>query len=82
MLMPDKHIKLSESLLGLGSYVLEALSAPQTIDDLWHSFCKARNTGTYPAQHSFENLVLAVDILYAIGAVAELDQSGVLRRCG
>lgn len=79
--MPDKHIRFSESLLGLGSYVLEALSSPQTIDDLWNGFCVARSAGLYPAQHSFENLVLAVDILFAIGAVTELDQSGVLQRC-
>lgn len=81
MLMPDKHIKFSESLLGLGSHVLEALVIPQTIDDLWHNFCKVRNMGNYPAQHSFENLVLAVDMLYAIGVVEELDQGGALRRC-
>ena len=81
MLMPDKHIKFSESLLGLGAYVLEALSSPQTIDDLWYGFCRARSAELYPSQHSFENLVLAVDTLFAIGAVSELDQSGVLQRC-
>lgn len=79
--MPDKHIKFSESLLGLGSYVLEALSTPQTIDDLWSNFSKACRAGNYPARHSFENLVLAVDTLYAIGAVEECEQNGVLKRC-
>lgn len=82
MLMPDKHIRFSESLLGLGSYVLDSLSAPQTIDDLWEGFGKARKAGTYPAPHTFENLVFAVDILFAIGAVTEENHSGVLRRCG
>lgn len=82
MLMPDKHIKFSESLLGLGSFLLDALSAPQTIDDLWTVYGKARKAGEYRAPHTFENLVLAVDILFAIGAVKEHDHSGVLRRCG
>ncbi len=81
MLMPDKHIKFSESLLGLGSFVLESLSHPQTIDELWEKFCKARKNGLFPAHHSFENLVLAVDTLYAIGAVTEIDLSGVLQLC-
>lgn len=81
MLMPDKHIKFSECLLGLGSFVLESLSGPQTIDDLWEEFCRARNSGVYPSPHSFENLVLAVDALFAIGAIAEIDQSGVLQLC-
>jgi len=81
MLMPDKHIKFAESLLGLGSFVLDALTAPQTIDDLWDRYSKARKAGEYPAPHTFENLVLAVDLLFAIGAVYELDNSGVLQRC-
>lgn len=81
MLMPDKHIKFAESLLGLGSYVLDALTAPQTIDDLWDGYRKARKMGQYPAPHTFDNLVLAVDILFAIGAIIESDHSGVLQRC-
>jgi hypothetical protein len=81
MFMPDKHIKLSESLLGLGSYLLNMLSRPQTIDELWGHFTKDCLAGTYPVRHSFENLVLAVDALYAMGAVEECEQSGVLQRC-
>ena len=80
--MPDKHIKFAESLLGLGSYILDALTAPQTIDNLWDSYLKARKAGYYPAPHSFDNLVLAVDILFAIGAIIETDHNGVLQRCG
>ncbi len=81
MLMPDKHIKFAESLLGLGSFVLDALTVPQTIDDLWDRYGKAKKAGEYPASHTFENLVLAVDILFAIDAVYELENSGVLKRC-
>ncbi len=79
--MPDKHITFSESFLGLGSFVLATLIAPQTIDDLWEKYSNARKSGNYPSSHSFENLVLTVDVLFAVGAVAEPDQSGVLRRC-
>lgn len=82
MLMPDKHIRFAESLLGLGSFVLDALTTPQAIDDLWGAYRKARKGGHYPAPHTFENLVLAVDLLFAIGAVRESDHSGVLQRCG
>ena len=42
MLMPDKHVKFSESLIGLGSFVLESLDEPMSIDALWKSFKQAR----------------------------------------
>lgn len=80
--MPDKHVRFAESLLGLGSFVLEALDEPRTIDELWALFGRHLRAGKYPARHSFENLVLAVDALYAIGALTEDRQSGVLSRCG
>jgi hypothetical protein len=80
VLMPDKHIRFGESLLGLGSCALDLLSVPRTIDELWHTFRKSVESGQYPVEQPFEHLVLAVDILFAIGAV-ESDRSGVLRRC-
>lgn len=82
MLMPDKHIRVAESLIGLGSFVLESIDQPKSIDELWAVFERHRQSGQYHAPHSFENLVLAVDMLYAIGAVEEDEQSGVLSRCG
>jgi hypothetical protein len=81
MLMPDKHIKFGESLLGLSSYVLESLASPRTIDDLWNDYRSAVKQGQYPAAHTFEHLVLAVDVLFTISAVEESDRAGVLQRC-
>lgn len=80
MLLPDKHIKLAESLLGFGSFALEALDEPKTIDTLWSEFQQIYNEGDFPAYHSFENLVLAVDFLFWIGAVTEQD-NGSLVKC-
>ncbi len=80
MLMPAKHIRLAESLIGLGSFVLDALPSPRTIDELWNEFQGINNTRRFPAYHSFENLVLAVDFLFIIGAIDE-DREGRLARC-
>ncbi len=80
MLMPAKHIRLAESLIGLGSFVLDALASPRTIDELWNEFQNINNTRRFPAYHSFENLILAVDFLFIIGAVDE-DREGRLIRC-
>ena len=81
MLLPDKHIEFGESLVGLGTYVLGCLKSPATLDQIWAKFQLSIKRDEYPAAHSFDNIVLAVDLLFAIGAVEETAQPGVLRRC-
>lgn len=78
MFLPDKHISFAESFLGLSTFVLENIEKPATIDELWKSFEKQQGH-EYPAFHSFDNLVLAVDILYALKAVM-LNSRGQLVR--
>lgn len=80
MLLPDKHIRFSESLLGLGSFLLGILRQPRTVDDIWLEYRKAREAGTYPAHHTFENVVLALDVLFAIRAV-DFTDNGLIQKC-
>lgn len=70
MILPTKHIKLSESLLGFGGTLLSLLTKPQSVDELWYTYSEAnKKYKILPAYHNFENLVLALDYLYLIGAV-------------
>lgn len=71
MLLPNKHIRTSESLLGLGSFLLELLSTPKTIDELWLELQKANEDNMFLAYHSLENLILTLGFLYSIGAIDE-----------
>lgn len=80
MLLPDKHITLAESLLGLGAFLLDELRKPMTIDQLHRRVYQKRETSDLPAFHDIDNLLLAVLFLYSIGAV-ELADGGRLRRC-
>jgi len=80
MVLPDKHIRFSESLLGLGALVLESLDVPKSIDALWDELHSWMGSDEFPARHSFDNLVLTVDILFAIRAIAP-DRNGRLERC-
>ncbi len=80
MLLPDKHITLGESIIGLGTFVLERLSAPETIDEIWSAFVEVRRTKSFPAYHSFDNLVGAICFLYSIGAI-DVSGEGRLKRC-
>lgn len=80
MLLPDKHIALSESLLGLGSLLLELVSTQMTIDEIYIEYGKRHRAGDYPAYHSYENVVLALDFLFAVGAITQ-DKLGRISRC-
>ena len=77
--MPTKHINFSQSLLGLGSNILQNLAVPNEIDGLWRMYQEDLETGRYPAKHSFDNFVLTIVFLYGIGAIEYKDH--LLQRC-
>ncbi|GHT11948.1 hypothetical protein FACS1894170_06170 [Planctomycetales bacterium] len=80
MVLPSKHIKMSESLLGLGSFILESLQrAPHTFDDIWEEFSLAQKNKTYPFPHNLENFNLALLLLYSMNLITE--EKGVIRLC-
>ena len=78
-LLPEKHVQTSESLLGIGALLLSLLAAgPKNLDALWSEvkeidFIKRRVHGTI----TFDRIVLAVDFLFAVGAV-QLNRQGQL----
>jgi len=77
--MPSKHISFSESLLGLGSYLLAKLNEPSSIDDIWKRYQEDYKNELYSSNHSFDNLVLTVIFLYGINAIDE--KNGLIFRC-
>ena len=72
MILPTKHISPQRSLLAVGAIVLEHLGESQTLTRLWGRLRTVPEIGT------FERFVLALDLLYALGAL-ELS-NGVLSR--
>lgn len=80
MLLPDKHVSLAESLVGLGSFLLAQLDRPASVDTLHKRLIKAERIGAFPAYHDFDAVLLTVLFLHAIGAV-ELTADGDVRRC-
>jgi len=71
MLIPAKHIAFSESLLGLGSYILGILNKPKSIDTLWEEFQSDVEMKNYHTNHSFDNMMLCIIFLYSIGSIFE-----------
>lgn len=76
MILPSKHIRFSESLLGLGAIVLSIINEPKSIDEIWFKYSEVNNRkNKFPAHHNFDHIVLALNYLFVIGAVS-IDNSG------
>lgn len=71
MLIPAKHISFSESLLGFGSYILENLDKPKSIDEIWDKYQLDIAAKKYFSNHSFDNLILTIIFLFSVGIIDE-----------
>ena len=71
MILPKKQLSVSESFFGFGAFLLQQLSKPMTIDDLWES------NKRYSTKFSFDQYIMALDYLFIIGAI-EKNERGLL----
>lgn len=62
-------MRFSDSIIGLSGYLRQLLSEPRTLDELWAQI--DRDSSGWKSRPSFTHMVLAVDVLYAIGAVQQ-----------
>ena len=63
MILPDKHVALPHSLLGVGATILARVTKPMTVSALWDAVRSAPEVGAYG------RFILALDLLYAVGAL-------------
>lgn len=80
MLLPDKHIRLGESLLGVGAEVLRVLSngGPASLDLLVATIQSGRPGQSLAVVTS--EVILALDVLYAVELI-DTDDGGRVVRC-
>ncbi|MFZ3077176.1 MAG: ABC-three component system middle component 6 [Candidatus Aenigmatarchaeota archaeon] len=72
MILPTKHIKLSNSLLSVGATLLRHIEADQTVTSLWNE------THLLPEIKTFERFTLGLDFLFMLGIIDFKD--GLLAR--
>jgi len=72
MILPNKYIQERESLIGVGSILLESLTAESSISVLWESVKKSSYVGNY------ERFVLGLDFLYMLGLV-DIKEEQIIR---
>lgn len=70
MILPSKHTNISESLIGLGGFLIEKITeSPRTIDELYELLSKINLYKLKSTNHGIDNLILALDFLFLIGAI-------------
>lgn len=77
MLMPKKHINLSESLIGIGALILKTINnSEKTIDNILKEVDKLLNRNKNKALYNnIDNILLSIDYLYSIGVI-DIDKEG------
>jgi hypothetical protein len=73
MILPTKHLKTEQSLLGVGALLLARLRRSMTVSGLWEAVKAEPSVGSYP------RFILALDLLYALDAI-ELQNGFLMRR--
>lgn len=77
MILPKKQLSISESFFGFGAFLLQRLSKPMTIDELWEYYKDSYANKTYSVKFSFDQYIMALDYLFIIGAIKK-DERGRL----
>ena len=80
VLLPDKHLRLSECVLGLAGLVLSDIVRPIRFDTLWAKVRNQTGIPEWPAVHGVEDFVLALCFLYSVGLI-EVSSDGEIFRC-
>lgn len=81
MIMPGKHISMSESIFGLGGFVLSLLNTPKTLDKCWKELNKKYiDKNIIKKKHTLDTFILTIDFLYMIGSV-DINERGEIYKC-
>ena len=72
MILPTENMHERDSLLGVGAVVLQSLTVPRTVSQLWSGLRQDRSVAAY------ERFILALVLLYVLGAIHFAD--GTIRR--
>ena len=70
-LLPDKHLSIGTSLLGVGATILRKLDRPSSVTGLWDR-CRLLRNGQLRTLHQ------GLDLLFALGAI-ELENDILVR---
>lgn len=73
MILPSKHLPQERALLTIGAAILRHLSQPVTVSALWEGMPRAVVHEKVSPPLRYDSFVLALDLLFLIGAVEVRD---------
>jgi len=74
MILPQKHVSISESMYGFGAELAALINNEIEIDELWKKYKESN----IPYKHNFDMFILALDYLFIIGAINFDDRGGII----
>ena len=69
MILPTKRLGIDRALLTVGGEIVRLMDEPKTVSRTWEEFKRANKAQGNRHSISYDWFVLALDLLYAIGAV-------------
>ena len=69
MILPSKHLPQDRALLSVGAVILRHLSHPITVSAMWELMRRRSSDNKMSSRLRYEGFVLALDLLFLIGAV-------------
>ena len=68
MILPNKHLKLDRTILGVSAEILSLIGAEATVSELWERIHARRRKSGAPI--NFDWFILSLSFLYAVGAIS------------
>ena len=73
MILPTKRLGVDRALLNLGGDILRVIDEPKTVSRTWEEFKRINKGQVRRRSVTYDWFVLALDLLYAIGAISLLE---------
>jgi hypothetical protein len=69
MILPTKRLGIDRALLAVGGEIIRLLDEPKTVSRIWEELKRSRKAQSKRHSLSYDWFILALDLLYVIGAV-------------
>ena len=81
MILPTKHLSANRALISVASDILNLIDKRSTVSSLWADLQESYEAQLRKREVSYDWFVLALDLLYLIGAI-EMDEQYIKRDNG